>query len=59
MCALLGILALRLTQLQGFSASTYAAQAEKERLRTIVLPAVRGAITDRSGHTLAQHVELR
>ncbi|WP_163551752.1 peptidoglycan D,D-transpeptidase FtsI family protein [Candidatus Frankia alpina] len=59
MCVLLGVLALRLTQLQGFSASTYAAQAEAERLRTIVLPAVRGAITDRSGHTLAQHVELR
>ncbi|MCK9893857.1 penicillin-binding protein 2 [Frankia sp. AgB32] len=59
MCALLGILALRLTQLQGISASKYAAQAEAQRLRTIVLPAARGALTDRSGHTLAQHVELR
>jgi len=59
MCVLLGILALRLTQLQGISASTYAAQAEAQRLRTIVLPAARGSITDRSGHTLAQHVELR
>ncbi len=59
MCAVLGVLGLRLTQLQGFSASTYAAQAEAQRLRTIVLPAARGAITDRAGHTLAQHVELR
>ncbi|SNQ45644.1 Cell division protein [Frankia canadensis] len=59
MCVLLGILAVRLTQLQGISASTYAAQAEAQRLRTIVLPAARGSITDRSGHTLAQHVELR
>ncbi|MCL9797852.1 penicillin-binding protein 2, partial [Frankia sp. AgKG'84/4] len=59
MCVLLGILAVRLTQLQGISASAYAAQAQAQRLRTIVLPAARGAITDRSGHTLAQHVELR
>ncbi|WP_391530230.1 peptidoglycan D,D-transpeptidase FtsI family protein, partial [Candidatus Frankia nodulisporulans] len=59
MVGLLGILALRLTQLQGISASRYAAQAEAQRLRVIPLPAARGAITDRTGHTLAQHVELR
>ncbi|CAO5167805.1 cell division protein FtsI (penicillin-binding protein 3) [Frankia sp. AiPs1] len=59
MVGLLAILGLRLTQLQGISASKYAAQAEAQRLRTIVLPAARGAITDRTGHTLAQHVDLR
>ncbi len=56
--ALLAI-AGRLTQLQGFQASTYAELAEQQRLRTIPLTAVRGVITDRKGATLAQDIEAR
>jgi cell division protein FtsI (penicillin-binding protein 3) len=59
LCALLIVLAGRLTQLQAFQASTYAKRAERERLHTAALPAVRGVITDRSGATLAQDVDAR
>jgi cell division protein FtsI (penicillin-binding protein 3) len=53
------VIAGRLAQLQGFQASAYAEQAERQRLRTIPLTAVRGTITDRHGATLAQDVEAR
>ncbi|SBW25830.1 peptidoglycan D,D-transpeptidase FtsI family protein [Protofrankia symbiont of Coriaria ruscifolia] len=59
LCALLVVLAGRLTQLQAFQASTYAERAEQQRLRTVALLAPRGVITDRSGATLAQDVEAR
>ncbi|MBL7628816.1 penicillin-binding protein 2, partial [Frankia sp. CN6] len=59
MTVMLLALAGRLTQLQGFAAGTYAAQAEQQRMQEITLPAVRGKITDRYGATLAQDVEAR
>ena len=46
-------------QLQGLDGSTYAAMAEKQRLRTITLTAPRGTISDRSGHPLAVTVDAR
>ena len=46
-------------QLQGLNGSTYAAMAEKQRLRTITLTAPRGTISDRSGHPLAVTVDAR
>ncbi|HEX6919724.1 MAG TPA: penicillin-binding protein 2 [Actinomycetes bacterium] len=46
----------RLVQLQGLDATAYAHEAEKGRLRTVVLPAARGAITDRHGVALATTV---
>ncbi|MBX6391728.1 MAG: penicillin-binding protein 2 [Frankia sp.] len=52
-------LGVRLTQLQGFAAATYAEQAERQLTREITLPAVRGEITDRNGVTLAQDVDAR
>jgi len=59
MVVLLLVLATRLTQLQGFSAATYARQADRQRTQVINLPAVRGEITDRDGATLAQDIEAR
>ena len=59
MVLLLLALAGRLTQLQGFSASTYARAAALQRTQVINLPAVRGEITDRNGATLAQDVDAR
>jgi cell division protein FtsI (penicillin-binding protein 3) len=52
----LSLFAGRLVQLQGLDATTYAAEAEAGRLRTAVLPAVRGTITDRNGVALATTV---
>jgi cell division protein FtsI (penicillin-binding protein 3) len=49
----------RLLQLQGLDAQAYAAQATESRLRTVVLPATRGAITDIHGHALAMTVDGR
>ncbi|MGE5762569.1 MAG: peptidoglycan D,D-transpeptidase FtsI family protein [Mycobacterium leprae] len=49
----------RLVQLQALDASTYARAAEKQRLRTIDLPAVRGQITDRNGVPFATSVDAR
>jgi len=56
---LLLVLGGRLVQLQGLESTAYASRAEAQRIRTIVLPASRGAITDRSGHTLARDLDLR
>jgi cell division protein FtsI (penicillin-binding protein 3) len=44
-------------QLQGLDATTYAAEAEQARLRTVALPAVRGTISDRNGVALATTVD--
>ena len=49
----------RLVWLQGFQAEAYAAEASKQRLRTVTLPAPRGTITDRSGQALALSVDAR
>ncbi|GAB3302327.1 penicillin-binding protein 2 [Epidermidibacterium keratini] len=49
----------RLLQLQGLDGAAYAAQGEGTRLRTKVLPAERGQITDRNGTQLAYNVETR
>jgi len=49
----------RLLQLQGLDAATYAEVATKERLRSKVLPATRGQITDRHGIALATTVDAR
>jgi cell division protein FtsI (penicillin-binding protein 3) len=49
----------RLLQLQGLDAATYAEVASKERLRSNVLPATRGQITDRHGVALATTVDAR
>jgi cell division protein FtsI (penicillin-binding protein 3) len=47
----------RLLQVQGFDASAYADQAKGIRLERVVLPAERGAITDRHGAELATSIE--
>jgi cell division protein FtsI (penicillin-binding protein 3) len=59
MVLLLAALAARLTQLQGFTATTYARAAELQRTQVINLPAVRGEITDRTGATLARDMDAR
>ena len=53
----LSLFGARLVQLQGLDARTYAAEAEQGRLRTALLPAVRGTITDRNGVALATTVD--
>jgi len=57
--AVLVVVAGRLVQLQGLEATAYAAQSEKQRLRTVTLPAARGEISDRNGHPLALTVDAR
>ena len=47
----------RLLQLQGVEAAAYAATAEQERLRSVVIPATRGTITDTDGVALATTVD--
>jgi cell division protein FtsI (penicillin-binding protein 3) len=53
----LSLFGARLVQLQGLDARPYAAEAAQGRLRTAVLPAVRGTITDRNGVALATTVD--
>jgi cell division protein FtsI (penicillin-binding protein 3) len=53
------LLAGRLVQVQGLDARGYAAAAQNERSRTVVLPAFRGQITDVHGAPLAQTVDAR
>lgn len=57
--ALLLLLGTRLVWLQGVQSSAYAAQGERQRLRTVTLHAQRGAIFDRNGHPLAMDVDAR
>lgn len=54
---LLSLFGARLVQLQGLDATTYAAAAERGRLRTVELPAARGTISDRNGVPLATTVD--
>lgn len=56
LAVVLSLFAGRLVQLQGLDATTYASEAEAGRLRTAVLPATRGTITDRNGVALATSV---
>jgi len=53
----LSLFAGRLLQLQGIDASAYAATAAQERLRSVSLPATRGAITDVNGVALATTID--
>jgi len=53
----LSLFAARLIQLQGLEASAYAETAAAERLRTVTIPATRGAITDIHGVALATTVD--
>jgi cell division protein FtsI (penicillin-binding protein 3) len=53
----LSLFAARLIQLQGLEASAYAETASAERLRTVTIPATRGAITDVHGIALATTVD--
>jgi cell division protein FtsI (penicillin-binding protein 3) len=57
LCAVALLFAGRLVQVQGFDASAYADQAKGIRLHRTVLPAERGAITDRHGVELAASIE--
>ena len=54
---IMSIFAGRLIQLQGIDANAYATQARDARLRTVVLPATRGDITDTNGVALATTVD--
>ncbi|WP_030144931.1 peptidoglycan D,D-transpeptidase FtsI family protein [Spirillospora albida] len=55
----LSLFAGRLVQLQTIESDSYAAQAMRQRLHKIELPAGRGEITDAQGHPLAITVEAR
>lgn len=56
--ALLALVA-RLLWLQGFGATAYAAQAERQRQHTTAVQAIRGQIVDRNGTVLAETVDAR
>ncbi|PZS35234.1 MAG: penicillin-binding protein 2 [Pseudonocardiales bacterium] len=56
---LFAVIGGRLVQLQGLDGTAYASQAERLRLRTVVLPAQRGDILDRDGNILARTVAAR
>ncbi|MFT4008903.1 MAG: penicillin-binding protein 2 [Nocardioidaceae bacterium] len=54
---IMSVFAGRLIQLQGVDATAYAAKARAVGVETEVLPAVRGAITDRNGVPLAESLD--
>jgi cell division protein FtsI (penicillin-binding protein 3) len=54
---IMSIFAGRLIQLQGVDANSYASLARDARMRTVVLPAARGDITDTNGVELATTVD--
>jgi cell division protein FtsI (penicillin-binding protein 3) len=56
---LLAVIGGRLIAIQLTDAKAYAAQGLKDRLTQVILPAPRGAITDRDGAVLSQSVEAR
>lgn len=53
----LSVFGVRLVQLQGLDPNAYAAMAAREGVQDVVLPAERGAITDRNGVELATSVD--
>lgn len=55
----LSLIGGRLLQLQGIDSSKYATLAQDQALQKVTLPAVRGAITDRDGHPIAETVNAR
>ncbi|RKN50788.1 peptidoglycan D,D-transpeptidase FtsI family protein [Micromonospora endolithica] len=57
--ALFAVIGIRLVALQAVEAPAYADAGLADRLRTVTLPAPRGAIYDRSGAPLAHSVEAR
>ncbi|MGH3624768.1 MAG: peptidoglycan D,D-transpeptidase FtsI family protein, partial [Sciscionella sp.] len=57
--AILVVAGLRLIDVQGLQADKLAAQAERQRLTKVEIPAERGSITDRNGTKLAFSVESR
>ncbi|MFI7574196.1 peptidoglycan D,D-transpeptidase FtsI family protein [Micromonospora sp. NPDC049497] len=57
--ALFAVIGIRLVALQAVEAPAYADAGIQDRLRTVTLPAPRGAIYDRSGAALAHSVEAR
>ena len=59
LAVLLGLLALRLVQLQGLDAGKYREEAMSQRARTIDLSAPRGQILDRHGVAFAFNVDAR
>ncbi|MGH9190369.1 MAG: peptidoglycan D,D-transpeptidase FtsI family protein [Acidimicrobiales bacterium] len=54
-----GAVAARLVDVQGPSARRYAVFGESQRLRSLVLPALRGSILDRNGAELAVSVQAQ
>lgn len=56
---LFAVIGGRLVQLQGLDGTAYASQAERLRLRSVVLSAQRGDILDRDGNVLARTVAAR
>ncbi|HLL66002.1 MAG TPA: penicillin-binding transpeptidase domain-containing protein [Micromonosporaceae bacterium] len=57
--AIFTLIAGRLVQIQLVDAKAYAAEGLRDRLRTVDLPAPRGAIYDRDGAVLVRSVEAR
>jgi len=57
--ALFAVIGGRLVILQGLDGTAYAAQAEQNRLRSVVLAAQRGDILDRDGNVLAHTAAAR
>jgi len=53
------VIAFRLVDLQALERGRYAALGEHQRLRTVTVPADRGAIFDRNGNDLAVSVDVK
>lgn len=56
---MLALLGARLVELQGVQSAQYANAADSQRLRTLVLPAARGALLDRFGAPLAMSITAK
>lgn len=59
MLVALGVVALQLLWVQGVDAPRLSAEAANQRTTTVTLPAVRGAIVDRSGNKLAYTLDAK
>ena len=56
MAIALGLIVVRLVDVQAIEGDHYEAMAEAQRVRTVSLPAERGSIFDRNGNDLALSV---